>query len=673
MDEKKLNYNPYSNPAAPEAYNVFSGNVIYGQSIFPMENLVLPPPYTLKTLFPLTPALTAKIASSRKKVYDIICNNDPEEKRLLAIVGPCSIHNPDAALKYAEKLKKLAKEVEDSFIVVMRVYFEKPRTTTGWKGLIYDPDLDGSGNIAKGIRIARNLMMDIAEMGLPIATEMLDPVTAMYIDDLVSWASIGARTVESQTHRQFASGLSFPVGFKNSTDGSLQAAADAIIAARAEHTFVAIRQDGRAGVFHTPGNPAGHMVLRGSSHGINYDAAGIAEAVRKLSILSPMPRLIIDCSHGNSGKDYTKQKIAFHDIIEQYSTGKTAIAGFMLESYLAPGNQKLKAGTEPLADVSVTDECISFEETEELLRTGAEILRKSSSETKSSPAEGNIQESAPVLTAKNISYLGPEGTFSQMAAEKAFGKESIYFPCNTFKDIFDSIAVNKADAGCIPIENSISGVVAQNLDLLLKYPLYITGETAIAVHQCLLGHASIEDITTLYTHPQSRMQCSRWISEFLPGVRIMELESNAYAAKMASEDPHGAALGCELAAKLYDLNVLKKDITDVQGGMTRFLLLGKKPALPTSYDKTSLCFCIADRSGALSDCLDPFRKHHVTLTMIESRPSRHKRWEYLFYIDLLGNQKDPEVAAALRELEPFTSFIRIFGSYPALKEEQLFE
>ncbi len=636
---------------------------------FPHSNMVLPPPDMLKTIFPISPDLAEKIDFHRKKINEIICGTDPEEKRLLAIVGPCSIHNPEAALRYARKLKVLAEEVKDTFIVVMRVYFEKPRTTTGWKGLIYDPDLDGSGNIAKGIRIARNLMLDIAEMDLPIATEMLDPVTAIYIDDLVSWASIGARTVESQTHRQFASGLSFPVGFKNSTDGSLQAAADAIIAARAEHTFVAIRQDGRAGVFHTSGNPAGHMVLRGSSHGINYDAAGIAEAGRKLSFLANPTRLIIDCSHGNSGKDHTKQKIALHEILEQYGAGEKRIAGFMLESYLESANQKLKVGTPPDPDRSITDKCISFEETVSLLHAGVDTLKNVKKNTAIIPETEKREKTAPV-TGK-IAYLGPEGTFSQMAAQKGFPSASSFLPCNSFKGIFDAISCNIAEGGCIPIENSISGVVAQNLDLLQKYPLYITGETAIPIRQCLLGHNTIKEIRTLYTHPQSRMQCSSTLEEILPDVQIIELESNALAAQKAVADPYGAALGSEIAAPIYGLNILKQGIEDVAGGMTRFLLLGKKCALPSGNDKTSLCFSIADRSGALSDCLDPFRKHHVTLTMIESRPSRHKRWEYLFYIDLLGNRKDPDVAAALQELEPYTSFIRIFGSYPTMKNEEM--
>ena len=634
-------------------------------------SLVLPPPDMLRTIFPVSPALTKEIASHRKKIKEIICGTNPKEKRLLAIVGPCSIHNPEAALRYARKLKDLAEELEEDFLIVMRVYFEKPRTTTGWKGLIYDPDLDGSGNIAKGIRIARNLMLDIAELGLPIATEVLDPVTAIYIDDLISWGSIGARTVESQTHRQFASGLPFPVGFKNSTDGSLQAAADAILAARAGHTFVSIRQDGRAGVFHTKGNMAGHMVLRGSIHGINYDAPGIAEAGRKLDLLPHPTRLIIDCSHGNSSKDYTRQKIAMREILDQYAAGEKRIAGFMLESYLLESCQKLRKGVIPDPERSITDGCISFPETVTLLRSGAEILRNIPEKKKEVLPAAKETEKKEAFTGC-VAYLGPEGTFSQLLAQKAFGVKAKYLPCGSFKRIFDAISGNLADAGCIPIENTTAGVVTQNLDLLQKYPLYITGEAAIPIRQCLLGHNSLEEIKTLYTHPQSRIQCASWIAEFLPNAEVIEQDSNALAAQKASSDPTGASLGSEIAAAIYNLRILRSGIEDIHGGMTRFLLLGKKPALPTGDDKTSLCFSIADRSGALSDCLDPFRRHHVTLTMIESRPSRHKRWEYLFYIDLRGNQQDPDVAKALEELEPYTSFIRIFGSYPAIKEEELY-
>ena len=264
-----------------------------------------------------------KVMDSRQEICDIL---DGKSKRLMMIVGPCSIHNPDSAIEYAERLRALSEEVKERILIVMRVYFEKPRTTLGWKGLIYDPDLNASYNIEKGIFIARRLMLKIVDLGLPVATEMLDPIIAQYIADAVSWAAIGARTTEAQTHRQLGSGLSMPVGFKNATDGSFQIAIDAISTARSEHSFIGVLEDGHVGVFRTRGNPYAHIVLRGGG-GPNYGAEHIAflkVAMKKAKI---PPAIIVDCSHANSGKDYRKQGIVLRDVLSQIADGETALAG----------------------------------------------------------------------------------------------------------------------------------------------------------------------------------------------------------------------------------------------------------------------------------------------------------------------------------------------------------
>lgn len=638
----------------------------------------LPSPAAVRKLLPLSPALKKRITAYRKEVAEIICGENSARK-LLAITGPCSIHNPDSALRYAEKLRELAQKVSGEFFILMRVYFEKPRTTTGWKGLIYDPDLNGEYNIGKGIMTARKLMLEIAEKGLPIATELLDPVTAPYLEDIVSWAGIGARTVESPTHRQFASGLSIPIGFKNGTDGNVQIAIDAIRTARAPHSYIGMLPSGHGGVFRTRGNPNGHLVLRGSSHGINYDAVGIGEAKRKLTTLPDPPRILVDCSHGNSAKDYKRQRIAFQDVIIQCRAGERGIAGVMLESYLMEGKQNLYDGIAPHPEISITDGCISFDETNLLLLQASAILKN----LKDLPPEMEFTPIAPADPAKEtlrelppngtIAYLGPDGTFSQLAARSRFGspegKSYTYLPCRDIRTVFESILEGKADTGVLPIENSTSGVVTQTLDLLLKYPLKITEEFAIPIHQCLLANCPQNKIKTLFAHPQSRSQCSSFLRNNLPNVEVLEVESNALAAEMAAKTPGSAALGCESASEIYKLNIIEKNIADTSGNMTRFLIVDKEEAAPTKRDKTSICFCIADRTGALYSCLEPFHRHHITLTMIESRPSRHQRWEYLFYVDLLGNKQDPEVAAALRELEANTSFVKIFGSYPSLVKE----
>ena len=325
---------------------------------------VLSSPGAVRSELPLSLDAVMRVMEARQELCDIL---DRKSKKLIMIVGPCSIHNPDSALEYARRLRALSDEVKDRIMVVMRVYFEKPRTTIGWKGLVYDPDLNESYNIEKGIFIARKLMLRIVDLGLPVATEMLDPIIAQYLADAVSWAAIGARTTEAQTHRQLGSGLSMPVGFKNATDGSFQIAIDAISTARSEHSFIGVLEDGHVGVFRTRGNPYAHIVLRGGG-GPNYGAEHIAflkVAMKKAKIPQT---IIIDCSHANSGKDYRKQNIVLRDVLNQIKEGETAIAGVMLESNLLPGSQKIKPGEKPDPCISITDGCIGWDETEELIR-----------------------------------------------------------------------------------------------------------------------------------------------------------------------------------------------------------------------------------------------------------------------------------------------------------------
>ena len=295
---------------------------------------------------------------------------------MIAIVGPCSIHNPDIAVEYAEKLAPLAAEVSDRLVVVMRVYFEKPRTTVGWKGLINDPGLNDTFDMPRGLRLAREILLKVNQTGVPAATEMLEPITPQYISDLIAVASIGARTTESPTHRQMASGLSMPVGFKNSTEGSLEVATNAMKAARAEHCFLGIDNDGHTCVVNTAGNDTGHLILRGGRTGPNYDADSLAKASALLEEAKLPPRFVVDCSHANSSKDYTKQPNVWNDVIRQRADGNDTIVGLMLESNLKAGQQKLGSNPESLEHgVSITDGCISFEQTAELLRSAHTTLK----------------------------------------------------------------------------------------------------------------------------------------------------------------------------------------------------------------------------------------------------------------------------------------------------------
>jgi len=331
-------------------------------------------PAALKTALPVSEASVATVYHGREAVKNILYQKDP---RLLVIVGPCSIHDEKGALEYAEKLNQLRKEFASHLEIVMRVYFEKPRTTIGWKGLINDPHLDNSQDIESGLKIARRLLLDITGMGLPAGTEFLDPIIPQYIADLVTWAAIGARTTESQTHRELASGLSMPVGFKNATDGSLQVAIDAMTSARSAHSFLGIDQDGFTGIVRTTGNSDGHVALRGGRLQTNYDAKSIADAEAKLAQAKLPAVLMVDCSHANSGKQPARQEDVWHSVIEQRVGGTQSLIGLMVESHLSEGNQPIPKNISELRyGVSITDSCVGWEATELMLRWGYESLEK---------------------------------------------------------------------------------------------------------------------------------------------------------------------------------------------------------------------------------------------------------------------------------------------------------
>ena len=327
------------------------------------------PRYFLKEL-PLTDEMSDLVLKSRQEIRDVLHGRDD---RLLAIVGPCSIHDPKAAHEYAEKLAAVKNELEDRLVIVMRVYFEKPRTTVGWKGLINDPDIDGSCNIRKGLLLARRTLLGVLDEGLAAATEFLEPTSPQYISDAISWGAIGARNTESQVHRQLASGLSMPIGFKNATDGSIEAPADSCFASAQQHTFFGIDHLGRAAVVKTLGNPDCHVVLRGSSHGPNYDAASVAKAMDTIRAEMPADSaaahgLIVDCSHGNSGKDEHRQAQVVRDIAGRIAKGEQGITGIMMESFIEGGNQKAAPLDQLVYGKSITDKCLSWNTTEQLLR-----------------------------------------------------------------------------------------------------------------------------------------------------------------------------------------------------------------------------------------------------------------------------------------------------------------
>lgn len=330
-----------------------------------VSNNALIRPSELEASIPLSAAAESTVLEGRRQLEAVL---NREDERFAMIVGPCSIHDHSAALDYARRLKPLAEQVSDRIMVVMRVYFEKPRTTVGWKGLIYDPNLNDTYEIEDGLHRARRLLMELSEAGLYSATEFLDPIAPQYFADLVTWAAIGARTTESQTHRQMASGLSMPVGFKNGTDGDPQTAVDALVAARAPQAFLGIDHDGQASIVETKGNRNCHLVMRGGRSGTNYDARSIAvaaEALRKAEVPS---NIVVDCSHGNSNKDHTRQRIAFEDVVAQRIGGNTDLVGVMLESNINPGTQKLGSDPSTLEyGVSITDACIGWDETVNLL------------------------------------------------------------------------------------------------------------------------------------------------------------------------------------------------------------------------------------------------------------------------------------------------------------------
>ncbi len=330
-----------------------------------LETLPLLAPARLRDELPLSENAANTVADTRDAIRDLMAGRD---QRLLVIVGPCSIHDVDAAHDYARRLLPLRVALADRLEIVMRVYFEKPRTTTGWKGLIADPHLDGSHDMNHGLRVARNLLLELASMGMPAATEFLDPTVPQFIADLVAWAAIGARTTESQTHRQMASGLSMPVGFKNGTDGTLSTAINALISAAAPHHFLGLDNDGRAAIVKTAGNPDCHLVLRGGKDGPNFDAASTAAAAAALAKHPVCPRVLVDCSHDNAAKDHARQPLVIADLVAQVRHNGSHLLGCMIESHLVAGKQAPNADRSRLTyGQSITDACVDFTTTQQML------------------------------------------------------------------------------------------------------------------------------------------------------------------------------------------------------------------------------------------------------------------------------------------------------------------
>jgi 3-deoxy-7-phosphoheptulonate synthase len=330
-------------------------------------------PALLLDELPLPHEAARVVIEGRHQVIGVLNRAEP---RLLVVAGPCSVHDPAAALEYARRLAALAAEVRDKLCIVMRVYFEKPRSTVGWKGLINDPNLDGSFQVNQGLRTARKLLLDILALGLPVGCEFLDPIIPQYTADAVSWGSIGARTASSQVHRQLSSGLSMPIGIKNTTTGDVQAAVDAVAAAAASHVFTSITEDGVASIFMTSGNPDCHVILRGSGGGTNYDAASVTDALGRLDRAGLPPRVIVDASHGNSAKDHRRQPAVVADVAAQVAAGQRGIVGVMVESFLLDGRQNLTLGRRDdlVYGRSVTDACLSWDETVAVLRGLADTI-----------------------------------------------------------------------------------------------------------------------------------------------------------------------------------------------------------------------------------------------------------------------------------------------------------
>jgi 3-deoxy-7-phosphoheptulonate synthase len=344
-----------------------------------VETRPLVAPSLLHRELPMGEAAATTVREARERIKAILRGDDP---RLLVIVGPCSVHDVKAAHEYAAAIAEEHRRHRDQLEVVMRVYFEKPRTTVGWKGLINDPHLDGSYDINTGLRLARGLLLHLADMGLPAATELLDPVVPQYIADLISWTAIGARTTESQTHREMASGLSMPIGFKNGTDGSAITAINAMEAAARPHNFLGINQEGHAAIVTTTGNPDGHLVLRGGKQGTNYHAEAIESAAAALAKEGLPARVMVDCSHGNSNKDYRRQGEVAGQVAEQLRAGSRHVMGVMIESHLVAGNQKIPADLSALTyGQSITDACIDLDTTRELLQELAGAVASAQSES----------------------------------------------------------------------------------------------------------------------------------------------------------------------------------------------------------------------------------------------------------------------------------------------------
>ena len=331
------------------------------------------PPAILMEEIPAGTEACRVVEQGRRDVAAILRGDDD---RLLVVVGPCSIHDPRAGLEYARKLRAAAEEYRRELLIVMRVYFEKPRTIIGWKGLINDPRLDGSYAINEGLRIARKFLLDVVSLGLPAGTEFLDPITPQFIADLVSWGAIGARTVESQVHRELASGLSMPVGFKNGTAGTVQIAVEAIRSSAHPHHFLSVTKEGVAAIVATAGNPECHLILRGGSSGPNYSPEHVRDAIAMLEKNKLVPRVMVDCSHANSGKNHEKQPIAVKSIVEQLESGPRSVFGIMLESFLLDGRQDQEPGGELEYGKSITDACMSWERTEPLFGALAAAVRK---------------------------------------------------------------------------------------------------------------------------------------------------------------------------------------------------------------------------------------------------------------------------------------------------------
>ncbi len=335
---------------------------------------ILITPAELKKELPISAQASETVTRGREAVRDII---DRKDHRLIVVVGPCSIHDPKAAMDYARKLKTLSDEVSDSLLIVMRVYFEKPRTTVGWKGLINDPYLNDSFKIQDGLHVGRKLLLDIAELGLPTATEALDPISPQYLQDLISWSAIGARTTESQTHREMASGLSSAVGFKNGTDGSLTVAINALQSVSNPHRFLGINSEGRVAIIHTRGNTYGHVVLRGGNGKPNYDSVSVAMCEQELAKAGVPTNIMVDCSHANSNKSHELQPLVLDNVTHQILDGNRSIIGLMVESHLSAGSQKMPADLADLQyGVSITDACIDWPTTEQALRKMHTCLRE---------------------------------------------------------------------------------------------------------------------------------------------------------------------------------------------------------------------------------------------------------------------------------------------------------